>query len=98
MEEIDELFKKLMNVLAKKGIHMLAVLSGEHVGSIGIVGNTAKIRNSVLSAFEAVKRGEANSGQQELVDIILDVISIHFSPSQMAKIMAIRVDKIIPNN
>lgn len=87
-----------MKMLQKEIIPTFSFIgTPEDDGVITIVGKKRDLVNMIKNCFDQTKQGNPNSAQKDVCDIILDVITLCFSPQQIGKIMSARMDTVLKN-
>lgn len=95
MEEIKQKGMELLGTVAEKGCSAILILSDEKCGIVVAHGNSSDLCAVMHTCFEAYKSGEGTPSQIAFADMILDVISMNFSPSQMIKEMNKHINELI---
>lgn len=94
--KLREIMQKFFGLLHKSEVSCMAIIGKDGEGCVSLVGSKQEICGALKNCFDAVQKGEANEGQEAIADIVLDVVSLAFSPKQMGQIMSKRVDKLLP--
>lgn len=93
---MEDLVEKFASALAKKGYTFILKIVKNGKCHTGLCGSPKALREALHEDFQAVANNRANPAQTEIVDAILDVISINFSPMQLKKMAAERAGKLLP--
>ena len=94
-KEIRSLIELFFRTLHKDGTSCMSVIGKNGEGCVSIVGSTAEVSSGLANCFEAVKKGQANEGQQAIYNIILDVIAVTLSMSELRQLLPPRVDRLL---
>lgn len=94
--KIKEIMQMFFKLLHKSEISCMAIIGKDGEGCVTIVGSKQEICDALKNCFDMTQKGKANEGQEAIADIVLDVISLAFSPKQIGQIMSKRVDKLLP--
>ena len=96
-ENINQKIRELFIECMKSNKSLVAIPCDGNSYGIGIGGNTHDIFTSIASLFKSVKDGDKSDPSKILLyDIILDAISINFTPSEISAEIDERVNKLIP--
>ena len=95
-QEVRSIMEQFFAMLYKANIACMSLISGNNgEGVISVIGNGGTIRSSLKNCFDHVRQGDANEGQEAIVDIILDVISLSYSPHDLFQIMDERTNILL---
>lgn len=96
-EAINQKVRELFIECMKTGQSLVAIPCNEESYGIGIGGNTHDIFTTIASLIKSVKDGEKSDPSKVLLyDIIMDAISINFTPDEIVEEIDKRVNKLIP--
>lgn len=96
-ENINQKIKELFIECMKSNQSLVAIPCNEKSYGIGIGGNTHDLFTTFASLIKSVKEGEKGDPSKVLLyDIIMDAISINFTPNEIMEEIDKRVDKLIP--
>lgn len=95
MKKVRELIEAFLQMLRKNDVSCMAVIGKDGDGCVAVIGHSAEICSGLANCFAAVKKGEANEGQQAIYDIILDVMAVSLSVGELRQLLPPRVDKLI---
>ena len=91
--KINELFVECI----KNSKSLIVVPCDATSYGIGIGGNTQDLFTTITSLIKSVKAGDKSDPSKALLyDIIMDAISISFTPDEIVQEIDERVDKLIP--
>lgn len=96
-EEVKKKVTELFAECIKSGKSIIAVPCDATSYGIGIGGSTQDLFTTMASLFKSVKAGDKSDPSKALLyDIIMDAISISFTPNEIVQEIDERVDKLIP--
>ena len=96
-ETINQKIRELFIECMKSGQSLVAIPCNSESYGIGIGGNTHDLFTTFASIIKSVKGGETSDPSKVLLyDIIMDAISINFSPNEIVEEIDKRIDKLIP--
>lgn len=95
-----------MNKMKQKGVELLKtafdescsvilIYGNEECGVVVVYGNSVDLCAAMHTCFEAYKTGNGTESQKAFADMVLDVISVNFTPDQMTEIMNKHINKLI---
>ena len=94
--EVKKIMEQFFAMLFKANVACMSLTASENgEGAISVLGNGGVIRSSLKNCFDKVREGVANEGQEAIVDIILDVISLSYSPHELFQIMDDRTNVLL---
>lgn len=94
--KLKSIIEQFFKLLHKSEVSCMALIGKDGEGCVTLVGRRQEVCDALKNCFDAVRKGEANEGQEAIANIVLDAISLAFSPKQIGQIMSKRVDKLIP--
>lgn len=71
------------------------IYTDEEHGVVVVHGNSVDLCAAMHTCFEAYKTGVGTTSQKAFADMVLDVISVNFTPDQMVKEMDKRINELI---
>lgn len=89
--------RAVIEELRAEGYSFIALFTKNSESTIGLGGERASICCSLHTAIEAHKKERANFGQEQVTDMILDVISVVYSPEEIKRIVKKRAANIMQN-
>ena len=96
-EEVKTKINELFAECIKSGKSIIAVPCDATSYGIGIGGNTNDLFTTMASLIKSVKAGDKSDPSKALLyDIIMDAISISFTPNEIVAEIDERVNKLIP--
>ena len=96
-EEIKSKINDLFVECIKNGKSIIVVPCDAESYGIGIGGNTNDLFTTMASLIKSVKGGDERDPSKTLLyNIIMDAISINFSPNEIVEEVDERVNKLIP--
>lgn len=96
-ENINEKVRELFIECMKGNKSLICIPCDKESYGIGIGGNTHDIFTSMASLIKSAKEGDKSDPSKVLLyDIILDAISINFSPNEIVAEIDERINKLIP--
>lgn len=98
MNKFKRILDKTLQFMRDNGVSFICIFHKGTEGIVSIGGDTKILHDALFNILGEYKRGNANDGQEAVADIILDCISLVYSPQQIRQEMAKRVDKLIPKN
>jgi hypothetical protein len=91
--KINELFAECI----KAGRSIIAIPCDANSYGIGIGGNTHDLFTTLASVIKSGKTGERDDPSKALLyDLIMDAVSINFSPNEIVEEIDRRINKLIP--
>lgn len=96
-EAINQKIRELFIECMKSNKSLVAIPCNDQSYGIGVGGNTHDLFTTFASLIKSVKDGEKNDPSKVLLyDIIMDAISINFTPNEIVEEIDKRVNKLIP--
>ncbi len=95
MKQNSDNVRAAIEKLREEGYSFLALFTKNSESTIGLGGERSNICCSLHTAIEAYKKGHANFGQEQVADMILDVISVVYSPEEIKRITKERISAIM---
>jgi len=96
-EEINKKIKEIFVECIKSNRSIASVICNSDSYGLALGGNTHDIFTTFASLFKSVKDGDKSDPSKVLLyDIIMDAISINFTPNEIVKEIDDRVNKLIP--
>ena len=95
MNKMKEKGVDLLTTAVDEGCSVILIYTDEKNGVVVVYGNSVDLCAAMHTYFEAYKTGNGTESQKAFADMVLDVISVNFTPDQMAEEMNKRIDKLI---
>lgn len=98
MKKFQSLINKVLNTLALNRLSFLCFFVKDRDCKIGLNGSGVDLISLIKDCLDHYKKGSADEAQSGVADVILSAIALSYSPTEIKKIVAEKVDELIPNN
>lgn len=95
MDKMKEKGVSLLNTAVDEDCSVILIYGNEEYGVVVVYGNSVDLCTAMHTCFEAYKTGNGTESQKAFADMVLDVISVNFTPDQMTEIMNKHINKLI---
>lgn len=95
MDKMKEKGVSLLNTAVDEDCSVILIYADEKNGVVVVYGNSVDLCVAMHTCFEAYKTGNGTESQKAFADMVLDVISVNFTPDQMTEIMNKHINKLI---
>lgn len=95
MDKMKEKGVALLTTAVDEDCSVILIYADEENGVVVVYGNSVDLCAAMHTCFEAYKTGNGTESQKAFADMVLDVISVNFTPNQMTEIMNKHINKLI---
>lgn len=98
MKKFTNLIDKVLNTLALHQVTFLTFFCKDKDCKVGLNGSGVDLIALIKDCLDHDKKGTADEAQSGVADVILSAIALSYSPTEIKKAVAKKVDELIPNN
>lgn len=95
MDKMEKKGVELLTTAVDEGCSVILIYGNEECGVVVTHGNSSNLCAVMHTCFEAYKTGVGTISQIAFADMVLDVISMNFTPDQMTEEMNKHLNELI---
>lgn len=95
MDKMKEKGVALLTTAADENCSVILIYADEDNGVVVVHGNLVNLCAAMHTCFEAYKTGKGTTSQLALANMIMDVISVNFTPDQMVQKMNKHINQLL---
>ena len=95
MDKIKKKGVEFLSTVAEEGCSTILIYADEKNGVVVAHGNSSDLCAVMHTCFEAYKTGEGTPSQIAFADMVLDVVSMNFTPDQMTEELNKHINELI---
>jgi len=95
MDKMKQKGVELLTTAVDENCSVILIYTDEKNGVVVVYGNLADLCAAMHTCFEAYKTGNGTESQKAFADMIMDVISVNFTPDQMMEEMNKHINQLI---
>ena len=95
MDKIKKKGVEFLSTVAEEGCSTILIYADEENGVVVVYGNSVDLCAAMHTCFEVYKTGNGTESQKAFADMVLDVISVNFTPDQMVEEMNKHINNLL---